>query len=370
MSMMADIFRRYGNAYLTKYGNRMLPSHKKAISDIICCRTEKMGGRVYYCPDHDQIAYKYYSCMNRNCPQCQNDQAEKWLEKQRKRLINVPYYLVTFTLPKELRPLARSNQRLFYRIMFYGAVLAMKKCARDPRFIGGMIGCMGVLHTWTRTLGYHPHIHFLIPAGGLSDDKSTWLPALQKRFLFPVRALMEIYRAVIRDELKKETVLFSQIPNSVWFKKWVVHCMPAGNGVTVLKYFAPYVFRVAISNNRIIKFGNGKVTFVYRDSSTHQWKKTTLPVFEFMRRFLQHVLPSGFKKVRYYGFLNSGNKSLVLKLQYTLGTVEPNEETSDDDKQKSPGKPCCPICGKEMILFSIRLPEKYHPDVPKQPAPS
>jgi hypothetical protein len=369
MSMMADIFRRYGKAYLAKYGNRMLTSHKNAIYDIIHCRTEDMGGRVYRCPDHDEVAYKYHSCMNRNCPQCQNDQAERWLQKQRKRLINVQYFLVTFTLPKELRPIARSNQKLFYRMMFYAAVLAMKKLARNPRFIGGNIGCMGILHTWTRTLEYHPHIHFLIPAGGLSDDKSIWLPAGQKKFLFPVQALMKIYRAIIRDQLKTETDLFSQISNYVWFKGWVVHCMPAGNGETVLKYFAPYVFRVAISNNRIIKFENGNVTFAYRDSKTNKWKKMTLPVFEFMRRFLQHVLPQGFKKVRYYGFLNSGNKELLLKLQYTLGTVEPKEETSEDEKQTQSPKPCCPVCGKEMILCSILLPEKYNGSVQKQAAP-
>ena len=145
--------------------------------------------------------------------------------------------------------------------------------------------------------------------------------------------------------------------------------MPAGNGESVLKYFAPYVFRVAISNNRIIRCENGMVTFAYKDSNTHQWKKMTLPVFEFMRRFLQHVLPQGFKKVRHFGFLNSANKALLARLQYALGTVEPNEEISDDDKQKFPDKPCCPICGKEMILVSILLPEKYHPDVPQKLAP-
>ena len=146
--------------------------------------------------------------------------------------------------------------------MFYAAILAMKKLARDPRFIGGKIGCMGILHTWSRTLEYHPHIHFLIPAGGLSDDNSIWLPVNQKKFLFPVTALSKIYRALIRDKLKAEQALFSQIPNHVWFKKWVVHCMPAGNGESVLKYFAPYVFRVAISNNRIIRFQHGYVTFI------------------------------------------------------------------------------------------------------------
>ncbi len=167
MVELADIFRQYGKAYCLRYGNRMLPSHQRVMDDIVNCRTSAMGGHVYQCPDHHELAYKYHSCMNRNCPKCQNEQAQAWLEKERTRLINVRYFFVTFTLPQELRLLARSNQKLLYKLMFVASWQAMKKLAHDPRFIGGLIGALAVLHTWTRMLCYHPHIHYLIPAGGV-----------------------------------------------------------------------------------------------------------------------------------------------------------------------------------------------------------
>jgi hypothetical protein len=355
MLEMADIFRRYGEAYLTKYGNRMPPSHKRAIEDIVRCRTKDMGGKVYQCPDHDEVAYKYHSCMNRNCPKCQNDKAQAWLDKERKRLINVPYFFATFPLPKELRPIARSNQRLFYNIMFEQSWNAIKKLALDPRFVGGQIGALAMLHTWGRPMIFHPHIHFLVPAGGVSEDSTIWLPA-QKKFFLPVKALSKIYRAMVRDALK-QTDLFEQIPKSVWYKDWVVHCKSAGNGEAVLKYFAPYVFRIAISNKRIIKLENDRATFVYKHSKTKQWIPCIIHVFEFMRRFLQHVLPKGFKKVRHYGFLSSKYKDLLATIQYILGIVENNS------KQEMPKKsvtPCCPICGKQMILIEILPPQKTH----------
>ena len=350
MPEMADILQRYGKAYCAKYGKHILPSHRRVIRDIIKCRTKAMGGKVYQCPDHYELAYKYFSCMNRSCPKCQNDQAQAWLEKERKRLIAVPYFLVTFTIPKQLRRIARSNQWLIYRLMFAAAWNAMKKLARDPRFIGGLIGALAVLHTWTRTLIFHPHIHFLVPAGGVNDDGTVWLPAQQKFFL-PVKALSKIFRAMFRDALKQaDPQLFNTIAKQVWYKPWVVHCKEAGTGEAVLKYFAPYVFRVAISNNRIIKLENDQVTFVYKHPETKKWIPVTLHVFEFLRRFLQHVLPRGFKKVRHYGFLNSKYRDLLATLQYILGTVEQCQEKPIEQKPK---KPCCPICGKEMILIGI-----------------
>ena len=355
MLEIADILRQYGHAYCALYGDRILPSHKRTIEDIVNCRTQALGGQVYQCPDHHEVAYKYHSCMNRNCPKCQNDQAQTWLEKERSRLIAVPYFLVTFPLPKELRPIARSNQRLFYNIMFDQSWHAMKKLALDPRFVGAQIGALAMLHTWGRPMTFHPHIHFLVPAGGVSEDHNLWLPAQQKFFL-PVTALSKIYRAKMKDALK-QTELFDHIPKSVWYKDWVVHCQPAANGQAVLKYFAPYVFRVAISNKRIIKLDNDQITFVYKHSKTKQWKPVTLHVLEFIRRFLQHVLPKGFKKVRHYGFLSSKYNDLLATLQYRLGTVE---SLTEQEKPKKPDKPRCPICGKEMILIGTLLPDRSH----------
>jgi len=233
--------------------------------------------------------------------------------------------------------------------MFQQAWNAIKKLALDPRFVGGLIGALAVLHT---CMTYHPHIHFLISAGAVSDDHKRWLPA-QKNFFLPVKALSKIYRAMMRDALK-QTKLFDSIPKHVWYKDWVVHCESAGNGEAVLKYFAPYVFRVAISNRRIIKLENDRVTFVYKHSKTKQWKPVTLHVFEFIRRFLQHVLPKGFKKVRHYGFLSSQHKHILATLQYRLGTVE---EVTEEKTDQKPNKPRCSICGKEMILIGMLLPD-------------
>jgi hypothetical protein len=296
MTTMADILRSYGPAYIARYQKEILPSHQRAIHDLTCCRTQALGGHVYKCPDHEQVDYKYHSCMNRHCPQCQNDRATTWLNKERQRLLNVRYFLVTFTLPNELRPFARSNQKLIYHLLFLESWRAMSKLAQNPRWLGGRIGALGVLHTWTKVMGYHPHVHYLVPAGGLNDDNSVWVKA-QNKFFLPVKALSRVFRAMMREALQQiAPELFRQIPASVWRKDWVVHAIPAGNGNAVLKYFAPYVFRVAISNKRIVKLENGQVTFLYRHPQTKSWMPMTLEVFEFIRRFLQHVLPRGFKK--------------------------------------------------------------------------
>ncbi len=364
MVEMADIVRRYGNAYRARFGNRLLPSHDRALKDIKRCRTQELGGQIYECPEHHEFAYKYHSCMNRSCPKCQNNQAQAWLNKEQKRLINVPYFFVTFTLPEQLRPIARSHQKLIFNLMFAAAWQAMKKLALDKRLLGGLIGALAVLHTWTRTLIYHPHIHFLVPAGAIAKDLTTWLPA-KKKFFLPVKALSKIFRAKMRDALKAEAEeLFAHIPKQVWSKNWVVHCKPAGNGNAVLKYFAPYIFRIAISNKRITTLDKDQVTFIYKHPKTKKWTPVTLHVFEFLRRFLQHVLPQGFKKVRHYGFLNSKYKQALASLQYILGTVEVEAEK---DNNKKPHKPCCPVCGKEMIMIGIFEPDYFKEPISQKP---
>jgi len=268
MLEMADIFSQYGDLYIDKYGERMLPSHRRVIKDIIRCRTPELGGQVFKCPDDHEVAYSYHSCMNRHCPKCQNDQAEKWLRKQQKLLVNVPYFLITFPLPAELREIARSNQWVVYNIAFKASAETMKKLALDPKYIGGNIGFMGILHTWGRDLSYHPHVHYIVPGGGISEDKTTWIHT-QYDFFLPVKALSKIFRAKFRDALKK-TDLFDQVPRLTWKKNWVVHCKPAGKGDKVLKYFAPYVYRVAISNKRLVKLEKGKGPFKFKDLQTQK----------------------------------------------------------------------------------------------------
>lgn len=372
MVELAEVFRRHGPEYRAKHVNRMLPSHRQAMRAIERCRTAALGGHVYHCQECEEIRYQYHSCRNRHCPKCQNDKAQQWLEKQQDLLLPAPYFLLTFTLPAGLRQVARSNQVLIYNLLFRTSAAASQLLARDPRFVGGQIGMIGVLHTWGRNLAYHPHVHYLVPAGGVAADGQTWLAARNK-FLFPVKALSKIFRAKFRDALQK-TTCYGQVPAAVWKQDWVVHCQPVGSGQTALKYLAPYIFRVAISNKRILKLEDGKVTFRYRASDTGKSKVCTLSAQEFIRRFLQHVLPRGFVKVRYYGFFSPGLRPTLASLRQQLegaGTGQStsfeggDKETETADQQTAASTPndavCCPTCGKVMQLRQIIQPRKRQP---------
>jgi len=364
MLELADIIRRHGPEYLAHYQARMLPSHRRTLADIAACRTAKLGGHVYLCPPCQQRHYQYHSCKNRHCPKCQNQQATRWLTRQRRWLLPTHYFLATFTLPAALRPLARSHQKLFYQLLFQTAAAALQKLALDPRFVGGQIGMIAVLHTWTRDLRYHPHLHFLIPGGGLTP-KGHWRFS-EKDFFLPAPALSPIFRAKFRDALKK-TPLFALVPNTVWKQPWVVHCEPAGQGETVLKYFAPYIYRVALSNRRLAKLENEQVTFQYQDRKTNQTRRLSLPALQFLSRFLQHVLPDGFVKVRYYGFLHPKNRKTFETLLWALGgdpsqmLAQSQDVSRDEEAATSSPSPCCPRCGSPMILIETLLPDKRGP---------
>ena len=339
MIELADIFREYGPAYRAKYGAEMLPSHHQAMWAIEHCRTEALGGHVYECPDCDETVYRYHSCRNRHCPKCQGEKAYRWLEQQHDLLLPVPYFMLTCTLPDGLRPVARSHQRLLYDVLFRTSAAATQRLARDPRFVGGQIGLVGVLHSWGRTLVFHPHIHYLVPGGGLAADGLTWLPA-QHDFLLPVKALSPLFRAQFRDALR-QTDCFDLIPPSVWEQDWVVHCQPVGNGLQAFKYLAPYIFRVALSNGRLVSCENNRVTFRYRDSNTGQPKLCTLEAEEFIHRFLQHILPQGFVKVRYYGLLSPGCRPLLALIRQRLSPtqVEPVAATPAPSETAPSGAP-------------------------------
>ena len=263
------------------------------------------------------------------------------LEKQRNLLLPTHYFLATFTLPCELRPIARSNQKVIYDLLFKSSAAALQKLAKDPRFVGGDIGIMGALHTWQRDMGYHPHVHFIVPGGGLSPDRSQWLPS-KTDFFVPVEALSPIFRAKFRDALKK-TDLFDSVPANVWQKNWVVHCKPVGDANSALKYLAPYVYRIAITNNRIEKLENGQVSFRFKNSDTDQWETAILPASEFIQRFLQHLLPKGFVKIRYYGLLSPAKKNLLAVAKYRLGDIRGPEVTPAVAQLH-----ICPDCGAKL----------------------
>jgi Putative transposase/Transposase zinc-binding domain len=360
MVEVADIFRLHGPAYRAKFRDRMPPSHLRAMEDIESCRTEALGGQLYFCDQCQERLFSYHSCRNRHCPKCQNNQANDWLENQRNLLLPVGYFMVTFTLPEELRSLARSHQRVIYNSLFRASSEALLELASDPRFVGGRIGTLGVLHTWTRDLFYHPHVHYTATGGGLSAD--GWWRTSRQDFLVHVKPLSILFRAKFRD-LLKQTDLFRFLDPQVWRKDWVVHSQPVGSGEAAFKYLAPYIFRVAISNRRILALEDGQVTFSFKDSATDQTRFSTISAEEFIRRFLQHVLPKGFVKVRYYGLLAAANRHLLDQTRQSLNTTASQSIPSNSDCQrKETGEPSrCPKCGAALRLVERLQPKTRWP---------
>ena len=276
-------------------------------------------------------------------------------------LLPVPYFLVTFTLPEAWRELARSHQKLLYNTLFRASAAALQTLAHDPRFVGGTIGMIGVLHTWTRALHYHPHVHYLVPAGGLACKGRQWLPA-RADFLVPVKALSVVCRAKFRDALR-QTPVFDRVPTEVWEQDWGVPGTPVGTGAQALQYLAPYIFRVAISNNRILTLEDGQVTFQYKDSRIEQSKVCTLSAEEFIRRFLQHVLPAHFVKVRYYGWLSPGNREALHMVRELLGAQSPPSPLEEHARDSTPATTTvhCPRCGQAMALVETLRPKHRSP---------
>src|SRR3954469_21735041 len=357
MPTVADVLRRYGEEYLEQFGTTMPPEHKKVLRAITACRTGALGTVTYACESCGRTHTVGRSCGNRHCPTCQQEKTRAWLENQIDRLLPCPYFLVTFTLPAELRALARSHQRVVYAALFEASGAALRTLAADPKFDGtDRLGFFGVLHTWGRSLDYHPHVHYVVPGGGVSADGSCWLPS-RANFLVPVEALSIVFRAKFRDLLKREGLSDLADP-AVWRRDWVVHSQAAGDGRASLHYLAPYVFRVAIGDHRIVSCDDGKVTFSYRRVGSHRAREMTLEAHEFTRRFLQHVLPAGFQKVRHYGFLspNSGIAleavrwlvAVSLRASFTLAA-----EAKRDEVSTTKAAPRCPACGGPMAVLGF-----------------
>src|SRR5437867_6868306 len=312
MLEVADVFRLHGAAYREQFGETLSSVQRQTLRDIAACRTPFFGGHVYQCDHGQQNVFAFHSCGNRSCPKCHQNQTERWLEKQRGHLLPCSYFLVTFTLPAELRPLARSHPKKIYSLLMKAAADALQKLAADPQYLGGLLGILAVLHTWTRAMLFHPHVHMLVTAGGLAPDDQTWVEPKHPKFLVPDPALSVIFRAKFCAGLKKAGLL-SGAPVPVWKKRWVVHSQHAGRGDKVLDYLGRYLFRIAISNTRLESIGNGVVRFRYRDNRSQQMRQVTLPGIEFIGRFLQHVLPRGAVKVRYYGIFSPSSKSMLTR---------------------------------------------------------
>lgn len=368
MLEVAAIIRRHGAAVRALLGTRLLSSQARALRDLVACRTAACGGQRTQCTACGGEVYRYHSCRNRHCPKCGGDQTARWLERHQARLLPCRHYLITVTLPGALRALAFGHQAVIYGALMRCAAAALQALAADPQFVGTQVGCIAVLHTWTRALLYHPHVHLIVTAGGLSADRTQWIAPKYPAFLVPVQAMSVIVRAKMRAALK-QAALLEEVPPAVWTTSWVVHAQPAGDGARVLDYLARYLFRVAISNSRLEQIDDDRVTFRYRDNRTQETRRATVAGVEFLRRFLQHVLPRRCTKVRYYG-LWSATRRKDLDLARTLLEIAPALASPVQLPAPPPATsgapptalPVCPLCRLgTLTLVAILRPDRKVP---------
>jgi Putative transposase/Transposase zinc-binding domain len=356
---VADVFRQHGQEFLERWGEVLSPQQRKAFRDIGACRTSALGTQVQQC-DHcglQQIAYR--SCRNRHCPKCHSRTRDEWLRERAGELLPVPYCHVVFTLPHELAPLALQNPRVVYGILFQAVAESLMEIAADPKRLGARLGFLAVLHTWTQRLEHHPHIHCVVPAGGVSPDGQRWVSPRKAKFFLPVKPLGRLFRGKFLDYLEEAFAAnrlefhgrLRQVAHPAYFqqlllsplhsKEWVAYVKPPfGGPEQVLRYLARYTHRVAISNGRLLKLENGHVHFRWRDSQHgNQIKETSLDAVEFIRRFLLHVLPGGFVKIRHFGFLsNRSRKALIQHCRTLLPQIAVVVRTLE------PHSPLCPVC--------------------------
>src|SRR5262245_14023144 len=357
MTSIHEIFSTFGPEYLQRYATAMPKIHRKVIRAIIACRTEACGIAFYQCDSCAEPSQFFRSCGNRHCPTCQYNKTQQWLEKQITRQLPGHHFLITFTVPEQLRSFMRQNQRLAYSALFKASSDTIKKLALDQKHIGGDLpGFFGVLHTWGRTLQYHPHIHYIVSGGALCSSDGSWHPS-RIDFFLPVNFLSVIFRAKFRD-LMRHAKLFDQIPSDVWQITWNVNCQAVSSSDACLKYLAPYVFKVAISNSRIVNVQDRTVLIRYRKPHSERSRILALDVMEFIRRFLQHVLPTGFMKIRYYGFMNP---NCAVSLDRIRGLIELSYGFAVDlplPEVEPRHQSTCPSCGGLLKLRSVLPPLK------------
>jgi hypothetical protein len=371
MIEVAEVFRRFAADYLSAHGASMLPSHRRAIEDILDCRTAALGGQVWHCEACNAEVFSYHSCGNRSCPKCHTAQTQEWLERRQAELLPVPYFHITVTVPAELRAVLRANQRDGYGVLMQACAAAIIELARDPRYVGGTVAVLAVLHTWTQQLNLHPHVHCLVSGGGISEDATTWHPA-RRKFLVPIKALAKLVRGKFRALLHRKRPDLV-IPDAVWRTRWIVHVTAWGTGdQAVLDYLARYVFRVALTNARIVGLDDQTVSIQHKERKTGRLRICRLSGDEFMRRFLQHVLPRGFHKVRYFGLWhpaqrdNAARVRQMLQLQAPTELGQPQElvlpspEHSGAAPMPSIEPRICPHCHQGQLVF-IRVLTRHSP---------
>lgn len=380
---LAEVFRQGFDDYASTSGP--LPHTHYEVADAIRnCRTEALGGRLYRCDHCHGCVPLFNSCRNRHCPQCQAMARARWVDKRLKELLPVVYFHIVFTIPSQLKPFALRNKEAFYNLMFKAVSATLTELAANPRWLGGTIGFIAVLHTWTQTLMDHPHIHCVVPAGALDPDGVEWIHS-QRDFLFPVEVVKTLYRgkflalfrdAVARDEivfhgcLENERAGFAQLVDTLYRTKWVVYMKPSfASPTAVIKYLGAYTNRIAISDSRIKSVGNGGVTFSYEDRRNGGAQRLlALPLRCFLQRFLFHVLPKGFVRIRYYGFMANRDRNdkieqcrAALEGAEEIETfVEPHSESPEAPQDVRP-KGLCPLCQKGTLVLIEEIPKRAGP---------
>jgi len=369
---VADVIRAAGKGFIQRQRSWLTRLHRKVLFAIEHCRTAALGGHRDRCSGCGHIvAISYNSCRNRHCPRCLSNARKKWLSARERELLAVPYVHLVFTLPHKLAPLLLHNKKLLYALLFRASGQTLEQIAADPKHLGAEIGFFGVLHTWGQNLMFHPHVHCVIPAGGLSPDHKAWIHP-RYRFFLPQGVLSEVFRGKFIDGLKQayrrgelclpgdirslaDEKVFHTLVRDVHQHRWVVHVKPPFAGPQyMLKYLAHYTHRVAISNQRLIALSEGRVTFRWKDyKNGGQHKSMTLTVDEFLRRFLLHTLPRGFVRIRFFGFMANRRRTAMLSLcKNLLGDNERKtsslEETTETEK---PAAWLCPVCRGRMIVI-------------------
>ena len=370
---VADIFRRHGPAWRAAQRGQLSLGQLKVMSAIEQCRSAALGGHVLCCDACAHIEVSYNSCRNRHCPKCQGAAAQRWLEARHADLLPVEYYHVVFTLPAPISAIAYTNKALIYRLLFAVAAETLATIAADPKHLGAKIGATLVLHTWGSAMTHHPHVHMIVPGGGISLDASRWVPS-RKAFLLPVRVLGKLFRRLFLNRLTAlhdagRLAFFGSLAHlaerraflchlaSVRKKRWIVYAKaPFAGPEAVLAYLSLYTHRVAISNSRLIAFDQTGVTFRYKDyrrDGADRHRVMTLATGEFIRRFLLHVLPRGFHRIRHYGLLAGGTRKVSLALARELLNVAPPAPANDQAVEPDDFRPPCSCCGGRMIVIEV-----------------
>jgi hypothetical protein len=360
-----ELLVRHGPAYLQRFGPSMPARQRGVLERILRCRTPALGGQLFACPDCGARHYRYHSCNDRHCPLCGQTDAEQWLTRQESRLLlPTNYFLVTFTLPEPLRAWLRSHPKAGYDLLFQTSAQALQDLAANPKHLGASLAMLGILHTWSRALIYHPHIHYLVPGGGLSPDQRQWVPAKEK-FLLPVYPLSDHFRHLFYQALQKHhPQALQSLPGKIWKQRWVVHSQPVGSGQQALQYLSRYVFKTATGNRPVILLPDGRVRWPYRDSTTGRPAHQDLTPEELLRRFLQHILPCGYHRVRLFGWFHPAsrkklNRVRALLKQSPLLTQAEREAWQPGQEIVQPVQPAeekpartpeCPHCHKPMVL--------------------